>query len=80
MCAHSLQGKKRFIHFNIYELNLKLYLNYCNPEIRGKDEDNLIFRTETGNIPKVVTIEHTQKKTLLELRNVRRSYVKHWGM
>jgi len=62
MYARSLQGKKGFTHFHIFEFNLKLYLNYCNPEIREK-EDNLIFRIKTGTIPMVVTIEYKKKVT-----------------
>jgi hypothetical protein len=57
MYAHSLQGKKRFTHFHTSEFNLKLYLNYCNPEIREM-EDNLIFRIKTRTISMVVTIEY----------------------
>jgi hypothetical protein len=62
MYARSLQGKKRLTHFHISEFNLKLYLNYCNPEIREKEDNNLIFRIKTGTIPMVVTIEYTHKK------------------
>jgi hypothetical protein len=75
MYAHSLQGKKGFTLFHTSEFNLKLHLNYCNPEIREK-EDNLIFRIKTRTIPMVVTIEYKKKK-LPELLSIRHSYVKH---
>jgi len=42
---------------------LKLYLNYCNPQSREKEENNLIFGIKTGTIPMVVTIEYTHTRT-----------------
>lgn len=74
MYAHSIQDKKRFTHFNISEFNFKLCLNYCNPEIREKKDDNLQNQNRNHSY---VCHNQIQNKKLLELRNIRWSYVKH---